>query len=411
MTKGRAGLRNFDSAAFKLKMTTRIQLNSKTDRIDVYKNTPSSQLNKRYTLKVERFTLPPMSGGLILNQPLFSIERRLLVDELHHTTTEGFEEDSDALDVGLPIDMTFSPSNVNNTSELVFQLNQFFETRILQGIFATQGYADSDAEYGPLAGEFDVAEEEKYNGDWYELRNVAREDDEKGADLDQVSDAIKAVYRSDGTIGIRFNSLGKSMFVLRLTPEGQRIFGWTREFVVVNPTNGFSTEYLTAQPQTPAEILADEQRYNVTCAPNAGTETLICVLPHSLFNHGSYRHEVVLTTSLPLRNYMECDQRSAVYKNQLASYRYPKEPMTTEFNGTLFRTLKNTRQSRYLFEQSTRTHNEFLLTGSELQNFHIRLRQRNYEWDEEREAFEITEIAYPLPPESLWTLQLAVTPL
>ena len=392
-------------------MTTRIQLNSKTYRVDVYKNTPSSQLKQRYALKVERFTLPPMSQGLILNQPLFSVERRLLVDQLHHSVVAGFEEDSDALDTGLPIEMEFTPHQVHNCAELIYQMNQFFETTILKAIVSPQGFTESNQEYGPLADEFKNEDENKYDGDWYEMRNVEREDDEKGGDIQSPSDALKAVYRSDGKIGIKFNSLGKSMFVLKLTAEGQRILGWDREFVVVDPTLTFSTNYLTEQAQTPADILAEEVRTNVTCGLNNTDDTVICVFQNSIFNHGSYRHEIVLRTSLPLRGYIECDQRKAFLKNQLASYRYPRESQRTAYDGPEFRTLKNTRTTRYLFEQGTRTHNEFLLTGTELQNFHVKLMQRNYEWDVANDAFEIKETPYLLPPEALWTLQLAITPL
>ena len=77
----------------------------------------------------------------------------------------------------------------------------------------------------------------------------------------------------------------------------------------------------------------------------------------------------------------------------------------------MFRVLKNERRNRYMFEQSTKTHNEFLLTGSKLQNFHLRLMQRNYKWDAETEVFNISEVPYKLPSESLWTIQLAIKPL
>ena len=71
------------SKHLKVKMQSRIQLNSKTYQIDVFKNMPTTEANKRYALKIERLTVPPMSGGLILNQPLFSVERRLIVNAEH----------------------------------------------------------------------------------------------------------------------------------------------------------------------------------------------------------------------------------------------------------------------------------------------------------------------------------------
>ena len=193
------------------------------------------------------------------------------------------------------------------------------------------------------------------------------------------------------------------MFVLKMTGEGKRILGWEGEYIAVGPNNTFYTNYLTVvvDPNVPDEN-------HVTLALPVGTDDVLCVFDNSVFNHGHYRHEIVLRTSLPLRNYLECDQTKAFYKNQLASYRYPSEPIRTEYDGTLFKVLKNVRRSRYMFEQSTRTHNEFLLTGTQLQNFHVRLMQRNYIWDADRETFEIVETPYLLPDESLWTIQLAV---
>ena len=79
-----------------------------------------------------------------------------------------------------------------------------------------------------------------------------------------------------------------------------------------------------------------------------------------------------------------------------------------EYNSTYFRTLKEERRNLYLFEHGNRTHNKFLLTATELQNFHIRLVSRNYTWNTVLEEFEITENPYSLPDESLWTLSLMI---
>ena len=80
-------------------MTTRIQLNSKTYKVDVYKSMPSLEDNKRYALKVERLTVPAMSGGLILNQPLFTVERRITVNAeyicVEVDETETISDDAD----------------------------------------------------------------------------------------------------------------------------------------------------------------------------------------------------------------------------------------------------------------------------------------------------------------------------
>ena len=118
-------------------MQSRIQLNSKTYKIDVFKNMPSAELNKRYALKVERFTVPPMSGGLILNQPLFSVERRLVVNAEHMEYDFNQEEEEINEDIDLPVAMVFTPYYVKNTSELVYQMNAFFRRLLLTNAIKT----------------------------------------------------------------------------------------------------------------------------------------------------------------------------------------------------------------------------------------------------------------------------------
>ena len=58
-------------------------MNSRDSKIDVYKSLPSAELNKRYAIRVEQLTIPAMSDGLILNQELFSVERRCKRDTEH----------------------------------------------------------------------------------------------------------------------------------------------------------------------------------------------------------------------------------------------------------------------------------------------------------------------------------------
>ena len=64
-------------------MISRLQLNSRDAMIDVYKSLPTLEVKKRYALSIESLTVPPMNDGLILNQALFSVERRLRPGELH----------------------------------------------------------------------------------------------------------------------------------------------------------------------------------------------------------------------------------------------------------------------------------------------------------------------------------------
>jgi len=236
--------------------------------------------------------------------------------------------------------------------------------------------------------------------DWYDMQ---------GTDVGiPIQRSLEAVYRCDGRIGIKFSAEAIPMFVIHLTKEGKRILGWSKDFLVVDQNNTFESAYLAEiNPHPQYDIAQYDTATTIPAAPLA----IIGTFDNSMFNHGHYRHEIVIRTSLPFRNYLECDQKAASYKNQLASYRYPSEPIIQEYDGTLYKILKNERRNKYLFEQSTRTHNEFLLTGSKLQNFHLRLMQRNYEWDSDLDKFKITEEPYPLPNESLWTIQLAIKPL
>ena len=357
---------------------------------------PSAEENKRYALKVERFTVPPMSSGLILNQPLFTVERRLTnntVYSVQHPIT-GVYTTVGAATLNVPA--IFSPINVRTTSELMYQMNMFFRKMLLSSVTSTVDYAVG-AEVFVVQ---DIFEPQDFEiTDWYEFQ-----DTEDGIPVQR---ALEAVYRADGRIGIKFSEEAIPMFVIHLTSEGKRILGWDMDYLFVDENNDFKEEYLTLAPGG----LPGALQYNVRQDVPANPASVIGVLNNNIFNHGHYRHEIVITTSLPLRTFLECDHRSALFKHQLVSYRYPSEPVISQYEGTLYRVLKDERKNRYLFEQSTKTHNEFLMTGTQLQNFHIRLMQRNYKWDDTFQRFNISEIPYSLPEESLWTIQFVITPL
>ena len=378
-------------------MITRVQLNSKTYNVDVYKHMPSIEDNKRYSIKVERLTVPAQSGGLILNQPLFTVERRLTQDTEYLCVENNGPDYADERD--LHLESTFTPQNVRTTTELIYQMNSFFRKLLLNLVSSEDDFLAADGVfavpdiYAPMNLEFT---------DWFDMQGT-----EVGLPIER---SLEAVYRCDGRIGIKFSAEAIQMFVLHLTAEGKRILGWNNDFMAVDVNNSFNSEYLVENPDEQLHF-CDVAQFNIATTIPANPVAIIATFDNSVFNHGHYRHELVLRTSLPMRNYLECDQKSATYKNQLASYRYPSDPIIQEYDGTMYKLLKNVRRNRYLFEQSTRTHNEFLLVGSKLQNFHLQLMQRNYEWSADLDKFIITEEPYPLPKESLWTIQLAVKPL
>ena len=268
-------------------------------------------------------------------------------------------------------------------------MNAFFRRAVLRQI--TDGNFDGGGAHFNTPAEYD-----ELHPDWYDIAI------DQDAEAVAMKNSLEAIYRSDGRIGIKFTPASISQFVIKLTPEGKRILGWDLDYIAVDENSSFSSDYLYRTFQGNLDVVID--------IPNI-TESLICVLNNSVFNHGHYRHELSIVTTLPLQQYVECDQKSARYKTQLASYRYPNEKIETEYEGTLFKVLKEEHSNIYIFEHAQKTHNEFLLTGTELQNFHIRLVSRNYKWNESKQLFEIHEKPYPLHEDSLWTLGLKVKPL
>ena len=367
--------------------TTRLQLNSRDSKIDVYKSLPSAELKKRYVVRVEQLTIPAMTDSLILNTNLFEIERRCVIGT-HHTIL-GVIQPASELDLLKPAvtqptveGNTFRPQNVQTVSQLVYQMNAFFRQRLVKLVTSTIPF-DDGGDWYDVPDEFN----KQANSDWYTVQST-----EVGQ---KISGAIEAIYRSDGRIGFKFSPSGQKLFVIRFSDEGKRIFGWGERYIAIDSLKTF-TSYLDGTGDVISSI-----------PDPALTEAIVCVTPNSIFNHD----EIAVMSSLPLQQYVECDQNNARFKQQLASYRYPGNQPKIQYRGTLYKILKESRKNVYVFEHANKTHNEFLLTGTDLQNFHIRLMSRNYKWSVPKEQFEIDERAYQMPADSLWTLSLKVTPL
>jgi len=347
---------------------------------------PSAELNKRYAIKVEQLTIPAMSDGLILNTELFDLERRCL-STIHHTRDGVIQPFTE-----LPVESEFIPSHVKTVSQLVFQINGFFRRQLVKLVTTDEVFEDDEKTFFPIPPDFGTQQEAgEPPPDWYAVQET-----DVGK---RIRGAVEAIYRSDGKIGFKFTSAGQRLFVLRLTDEGKRIFGWKHRYIALDANKQF-TPYL------------DDDGVVISTLPTPNlTESIVCVTANSIFNHGHYRHEIAVLTSLPLQQYAECDQNSAQLKRQLASYRFPNESIRTEYRGTLYKVLKESRKNVYMFEHANKTHNVFLLTGTDLQNFHVRLMARNYTWSEEKKLFIIDEKNYPIPNDSLWTVTLNITPL
>ena len=93
-------------------MTTRIKLDSTSNKIDVYKNLPSTKPNKKYLITLEDLVIPAVCDSFVLDgTPLFEVRRRVVA---------GLDTQP------LPIRMIFTPLRCRNVAELVWQMNEFF---------------------------------------------------------------------------------------------------------------------------------------------------------------------------------------------------------------------------------------------------------------------------------------------
>ena len=108
-------------------MKSRIEINSSTPDVDVYKRLPSTDANSSYALTVEKLTIPRMTHGMVLNSPLFSIERRLDKDS-------ELDDDDNIESVKLKYEMTFTPKDVQTVGQLAFQLNEFFKIGFIKNL-------------------------------------------------------------------------------------------------------------------------------------------------------------------------------------------------------------------------------------------------------------------------------------
>ena len=209
--------------------TTRLQLNARSSRINVYKTLPSAELNKRYIIRVEQLTIPAMSSGLILNQELFTIERRCVAG-VNHTVDGEIQPVAELPTLSGHLSKEFIPENVKTVSQLVYQMNAYFRRKFLK--LVTTEHADEFAD-GPH--HYDVTESpeftnQAYPADWYSVQ--------KTANGKKARSAIEAIYRSDGKVGFKFSPSGMRLFVV--TDEGKRIFGWKHRYIAVDANELFT---------------------------------------------------------------------------------------------------------------------------------------------------------------------------
>ena len=224
-----------------------------------------------------------------------------------------------------------------------------------------------------------------------------------------------AIIRPDGNVGFYFSNDGAKLFVLKLTDHGKILFGETKPYIAVDANGLFRDVY-----NVELNLVLDPPELDVTDVdlPAAlDTGGYSHFLPQNMFSHVQYRHELVLMSSLPLENTVECDTDRSFYKRQLASYRFPDSNVRLEYDSepTVYedyasRYLCEKYQTTYTFEENMTTHNKFIIRGTLLQNFHLYLVTRNYERQDDL-SFKQVDRPYDMFDETFYTVQLAVKPL
>ena len=354
-------------------MTTRIKLDSTSNKIDVYKNLPSTNPNKKYLITLEDLVIPAVCDSFVLDgTPLFEVRRRVVA---------GLDTQT------LPIRMIFTPLRCRNVAELIWQMNEFFRKGFLENISVGLPYNAAQHQY-PIPVDFAANAIDWYTG----VKETAA-----GS---RAQHAIAAVFRSDGRVGFYFTIAGLKLFFLDLTEEGRRVLGWSRRAVAADVALDFEADYITdADPLAAFEL------------PLAGAlDNVFAYMDGSVFSHQTYRHEVVLNSSIPLQRKLEFSNQSQKYSTQIASYHYKDDSMVVEYEQR-DRYLIHKFQDRYHLENSLSTHNQFVLSHTDMQNFHIRLMSRNYRYDSITKQYVSEEAPYEFPEGSFWYMTLAITPL
>ena len=371
--------------------TTRFQLNSKDAEVDVYKKMPSAEPNKKYVLTLEQVVVPELRDSIVLNTALFTLERRVILG-LDPTALDA-RAPNNAINA-LPLIQPFIPNNVKTEVQFVFQLNEYFRNSFLRTIGdGSPGYPENRGAPDAPYYQFDVPGDYavQVGEDWYF----------DCSDLDEgerVKGGVQAIMRPDGTVGFHFSTDALKLFVVKFTEEGKRVFGYSGDYLAMNNTHTFVLPYIN--PLT--------NHVEITLPLEAALSPIEYFFQQTIFTH--HRHELVLQTTLPLNNLVEVHNHESKYQQQLASYRFPNTGLHAQYINTLERRLIETRENVVVFEEMKRTHNTYLLSHTDLQNFHVKLVERNYIWNNVDKKFNPTEGLYPLDG-NLWYLQFTIAPI
>jgi len=282
--------------------------------------------------------------------------------------------------------------------ELVAQINHFLRSKLLQST------SSSAPLYNNTAGRYQYgrpADFVRQNLDWF------GRDDARGTRL---KFAITCLFRADSSIGFQFTVDGLKLFVIKFTEAGKELFGYPRDYLAlgvdVNGDGKWLEGTVDANGVAITSFLTDAGVIQSTLPANLDEEHTY-IFDKIVYLH--HRNEVVIETSLPLNNIVEVHRGQTNYEQQLASYRIPHKGLQSEYHGTMFRIVKELRDTQYVLENFRPTQNEFLLTGTDLQNFHIRLVNRRYLFSEGISKKD--HKPYELADNTFWWIQFLVTPI
>ena len=361
-------------------MLKRIQINSRKSQTHVYKRFPSLDLAKKYLMTVESLTTPTLYRE-ILDKPLFTLYRR---------GVDGYNIYHVGGDINIALhlnaNVTFTPHNVENVHQLLYQMNTFFQEFWSKGLTE---FIDLDDRANlvnmgletPIA----LAADDDSIRSWMDVPGSAR-------NLVQAAiSSIRFGIYQNGNIFIQVGPFGHGI-VLHLTDEGRRIFGTENEYIAFDDTGNFYP-YVDATG-------------DVLSGPYNGADSTIKIFEKNAFKHNKSRREIVLETTLPLQPYMFCDERNVELKSELCSYKLPQETttVTREFDKIAY---KQTNRSKYILERNLKTHNTFILTGTELQNIHFRLMLRQYIYNTMLKKYDLVMSEFPIDHDEMWTLMLS----
>ena len=376
-------------------MTTRIQLDSFTSDIRVYKNMPSTKPNNQYRVAVESLVVPRVCDNLSFDgQDLFTVYRRIERGTPDEEKLDEYEYSNSPLTADVNVNATFVPVNCESVGQVLWQCNTFFEELMLKLI--SKGMTNRDWNAYNITG-ISISDDftPQPNADWH---TTVRESNEGH----RAQHSIQVRFREDGRIGFRFTEDAMQLFVIRLTDLGQRVFSWPNRFIAWHPSTGsFREPY--------AEEGANGDVIQQPVVPDVLDGTTV-FMDGSLYDTVEIRHELVLATDVPVPPIVQFTQDVEKLSNQIASYRYSITPETMSYNfGEKLMGLKSTSSNILILEDTTPSSNSFYLSHTDMQNFHVNLVSRDYKYV--NGEYVMTEEKYKLPDNSYWYMTLAITPV